>query len=198
MIICKSIVVLAVCFTGFLAGQVQADDCFYYKEKVFPLTISSKRIVIQLDSTKLAPASVEFFARHPCLEGSASVEQQHKGFAVYSLQSAWTFATAVTDLLRDSVVHRVVPVYFSPPYPAELKYTDVIDVRFRAGLSVDSALALLATYGLRFVDSSEYKHNLWECALDDTIRTSPLGYGNALHFAPGGNDQNLVRELLTD
>jgi subtilisin family serine protease len=179
MIVCKSIVVLAACFTGLMAGLVQADDCFYYKDKVFPLTISPKRIVIQLDSTK--PAPVEFFARHPCLDGSASVETLHSGFAVYSLQPALAFATAVTDLLRDSVVHRVVPVYFSPPYPAELKYTDVIDVRFRAGLPVDSMLALMRSVGVHFVDSNTIVHGLWRCALDDTVRGSPVEYGNRLH-----------------
>ena len=68
MIVCKSIVVLAACFTGLMAGLVQADDCFYYKDKVFPLTISPNR-----HSARLNEAGSGGILREAPLSGRLSV-----------------------------------------------------------------------------------------------------------------------------
>ncbi len=120
-------------------------------------------------------------SRHPCLNARATIEPLHRGFAAYSLEASWNYSSASADLLGDSAVHRVVPVYFSPPYSGELKYTDVIDVRFKPDLTVDSMMTLLKTVALHVVDSNTIVHGLWRCALDDTVRGSPLEYVNRLH-----------------
>jgi subtilisin family serine protease len=108
-----------------------------------------------------------------------------RGFWVYGLQPSYGYDASAAELLADPAIHRVVPIYITPADSAEFKVSDLIDVQFDLDLSRDAALALLTSHGLRFVDSSEYRHSLWTCALDDTVTASPLAYGNAMHILPG-------------
>jgi hypothetical protein len=108
-----------------------------------------------------------------------------RGFWLYGLQPSYGYDSAAAELLADMTVHRVLPVYRWPMGSSEFEVSDLVDVQFDDGLSESEALALLASHGLRFVQASDYVHNLWECALDDTIGTSPLEYGNAMHVLPG-------------
>ncbi len=57
---------LITCMFCLNAGPARADGSFYYKDKSFPVTISSERIVIQLDSSRITMAGDDFLSRtHP-------------------------------------------------------------------------------------------------------------------------------------
>ncbi|MBI5868293.1 MAG: S8 family serine peptidase [candidate division Zixibacteria bacterium] len=167
-------------------GSLSLAQEFYYDLNIqYNLVPSSQKIGVQLDTTQTMQTQSEFFTVHPCLDASVTPEYLQRGFWIYGLQPGYGFEGATSDLHTDASVNRVVPVYMTQSDLAEFKVTDLVDVQFDIGLSHDSALGLLASHGLRFVDSSTYRHSLWTCTLDDSIKASPLTYGNAMHVLPG-------------
>ena len=193
------IVLMAACVLTVASGPLSLAQEFYYDlDTTYAVIPSASKIGVQFDTTQTIRAQGEFFVAHPCLDASVVATYLDRGFWIYGLQPSYGYEASAVELRADPAVHRVAPIYITPADSAEFKVSDLVDVQFDLDLSRDAALALLAAHGLRLVDSSEYKHNLWECALDDTITESPLVYGNALHPAPGGNNQNLMIQLLTD
>jgi len=176
-----TIVLLAACTLAASPGSLAFALEFYYGlDTTYAVVPSDLNIAVQFDTTRQVPAPADFITAHSCLNGE--VEYLDRGFWVYGLQPSYGYPASAADLLSDAAVHRVLPVYRWATDSAEFKVSDLVDVQFDDSLPQSEALALLASHGLRFIDSDEYGHNLWECALDDTIRTSPLEYGNAMHL----------------
>ncbi len=164
--------------TGDRAGAI---DYYYDLDSMWTVSSASGKVAIQFDTAQAVPQQSQFFARHSCLDDGVTVTYLHRGFRIYSLAQGCGYSAAATDLLTDSVVNRALPVYLADADSAEFRVTDLIDVQFDESLSSDSCNTVLAGYGLHFADSSKYRHNLWVCALDDSIKSSPLEYGNTLH-----------------
>jgi len=172
----------------FVPLTVTADgsgqDFYYDLDSIWYVTPSTEWIAVQFDSTRPEPQLGTFVANHGCLDGNDTTSYLHRGFYLFGVAEGWTYATAAASLTSDSVVYRALPVYMTTADSADFKVTDLIDVQFEENLSTDSCEALLASLGLHIIDSSEYRQNLWVVALDDSIRESPLWYGNMLHTFP--------------
>ncbi len=166
-----------------IASSAAAQEFYYDLDSAWYVAPSSEKIAIQFDSdSAYAELQItQFYSNHPCLDDSDTITYLHRGFLVFGVSSPCSYAAAAADLLADTLIRKVVPVYVADIDSAEFKVTDLIDVQFNEELSTDSCMSILSAHGLHFVDSSEYRHNLWKCALDDSIRTTPLRYGNALH-----------------
>ena len=149
------------------------------------MILSDSKIGLQFDTAQTARTQSDFFAAHPCLDPSIQATYLHRGFWIYGMRQSYGYEAAAADLCSDPTVNRALPIYTSIGGLSEFRVSDLIDIQFDLVLSRESALELLAAHGLRFVDSSDYKHNLWECALDDTIKISALAIGNAIHMSPG-------------
>ncbi|GAB4329589.1 MAG: hypothetical protein Kow0074_26120 [Candidatus Zixiibacteriota bacterium] len=165
----------------FSATNISAQEYYYDLDSIWYVSPSNSKIAVQYDSSYAQPQLAAFLGNHPCLDDQVTPSYLHRGFQIFTITSGCSYATASADVLSDSVVFRALPVYVVDVDNAEFKVTDLIDVQFDEDLSTDSCHNLLEAYGLHFVDSSKYRHNLWVCALDDTIMTSPLPYGNSLH-----------------
>lgn len=181
----KSLVIL--CTVGLLIVATKrghSQEFYYDLNSVYEVTPSNEWIAVQFDSTYPQPQLETFAAGHACLDAGDSIAYLHRGFWLFGLATNCGYPTALTELGSDPLVYRVLPVYVTTADGAVFKVSDLIDVQFEEQLSTDSCIALLSLLGLHIVDSSEYRHNLWEVALDDSIRESPLWYGNMLHTLP--------------
>lgn len=145
---------------------------------------SPTSVSVQFDSTYGTAQQSVFAQFYQCLDNSVSPKHIHRGFYNYGLTDGWNYEEAAYILSLDSAVHRVLPVYLIPSDSAEFSVSDLIDVQFYEELDFDSALAILSSYGLSYVDSSVYRHNLLVCALNENLTDSPIEYGNALHRRP--------------
>ncbi len=180
------IAVTAVCILIVASGPLCFAEEFYFDlDTTYAVIPSALKIAVQFDTAQTIQAQSGIFAAHPCLDASVEPSYLQRGFSVYALQPGYGFEASAADLRADASVDRVVPVYVTPAGSSEFKVSDLVDVQFDVGLPHDSALTLLASHGLRFVDSSSFRRSLWTCALDDTIKASPLAYGNAMHLLPG-------------
>ncbi|HWO56101.1 MAG TPA: S8 family serine peptidase [bacterium] len=165
-------------------GPLAAQEFYFDQDRTYPVVPSDARIAIQFDTTRPVPQIEAFVAGHPCLQAGQSGTYLARGFHIFELQDGCGYLSAAAEMQADPAVNRALPVYRVVSDSAEFKVTDLIDVQFRDDLSADSGLAILAEFGLHFVDSNEFVHNLWIAALDDSIKEIPLMYGNALHVLP--------------
>ena len=181
-----AIAVLLLTPAVFLAGSTSAAQEFYRDlDTTYEVVPSEFKIAIQFDTIQSMRAQSEFFAAHPCLDTSVEATYLHRGFWIYGLQLSYGYEASATELRTDPTVHRVVPIYMTPSDSAEFKTTDLIDVQFEENMTSDAMQAILHASGVHFVEADTFAYNLWVCALDDTIRTSPLATGNLLHNLPG-------------
>ncbi|MEW5873853.1 MAG: S8 family serine peptidase [Candidatus Zixiibacteriota bacterium] len=178
---------LAVAMISILAVAriTHSQDFYFYLDSVYYVNPSDETIAVQFDTTspELHLLS-EFMARNVCLDSSVEVEVIGRGFYRFGIQSGCTYVTTAAALAADPDVHRVTPTYVSPEDGSDFNVTDLVSVQFDENLSVDSCLAIISAYGLTLADSCIYRHNLWWCALADSIVESPLPYGNDLHVLP--------------
>ncbi|MEW5702069.1 MAG: S8 family serine peptidase [Candidatus Zixiibacteriota bacterium] len=179
-VLLSAAVAVAVC----AAPDVAAQEFYFDLDSTYAIAHSDSKIAVQFDTTITHLEQAEFLATHPCLDDTIPAEYLARGFWTYGLQPPWDYDSASAGLLADPAVHRVVPVYMTLLDSAEFKVTDMVSVQYDADLPTDSALAILDAFGLSFLDSSEFVHNLWHAALHDTIRGSPLNIGNELHLLP--------------
>lgn len=160
----------------------QAQDFYFFGDTMIPVTISDEKITVQIDTLATIFNMGSFLGNHPCLSAAAETPPEEIGryCITFYLTPSCSWAAAAPDLRADPVVLRVLPVYITPE-GAEFGVTDLVSVQFDETLPVDSCLTIASAYGLRFEDSSQFRHNYWWCALEDTIGESPLHFGNDLH-----------------
>lgn len=165
----------------FQGSEAEAD--FYYDlDSTYAVAASDTKIAIQFDSTVTQKSAEEFFAAHPCLADTVESEYIGRGYWIYGLVASCGYSAAAADAGNDTTVNRVVPVYITLADSAEFAVTDMVSVQFQAGLSHAEMLEVLENNGLVFVDSSTYRSGKLWAALHDSIKDSPLEYGNALHL----------------
>lgn len=164
-----------------------ADDSFYYFDgNEIPIIVSQERLIIQFDSTQGGQhGGAQFLTAHPCLTSEPNPTYLGRDYWIYTLQNECSYAAAASDLMNDPEVHRVSPVYLTGVDSSEFYVTDLVAVRFEDNLSIDSAMSLVSSVGLQLFDTSEFKHNLWRCALADTSTANPVEVGNDLHELSG-------------
>ncbi len=150
-----AVVVIAACLSAAAPMALcHAQEYYYDLDTTYEVVPASSRIAVQFDTTRAVPTESEFFTAHTCLNPAGPVTYLHRGFWVYGLNPQYGYEVAAAEVQSDPAVHRAVPVYVTPADMAEFKVSDLVDVQFDVGLSREEALALLASHGLRFVDSS--------------------------------------------
>ena len=160
--------------------SAHCDDYYYCLDSAVHVAISDQVIEVQFDTTSMPPPLETFQSTYPCLS-TETPEYIGRGFWAIPLETSCSYSAAAAQISGDPVVNRVFPAYRTASSEAGFQITDEVSVRFKSDLSADSALAILDAEGLQFVDSSIYTHNLWYCALAESIKTSPLDYGNRMH-----------------
>jgi len=181
------------------------QDVLHTLDTSWGVSPSDIRIAVQFDTTSPPPQKSVFFFDHPTLDAAAPVQSLDRGFEVYGIDSESDYETAAADVTSDQAVNRCLPVYIVLHDSSEFRVTDLVDVRFEDGLSEDSAIALLAAHGLVLTDTNAFSHNLWEAALEDSIKISPLSRANALHLedavvwaAPAIYVRTILHSQVTD
>jgi len=178
-------ILLFVAVTAALAintDGLQAQDFYFDRETMIPVTISDEKITVQIEGSMAAFDIGSFLGNHPCLSAGEETppEEIGRNCITFYLAPSCSWATAAPDLRLDPAVVRVLPVYLTPE-TSEFTVTDLVSVQFNENLTTDSCLTIAASYGLRFEDSSQFRHNYWWLALEDTVGDSPLASGNDLH-----------------
>ncbi len=173
-------------FLLFVTGNSSSHSEVYHltKDSAVAIQPSQKRIAVQADSTVTQIVSGTMFDRHPCLDPAVSPEDLGRGFWIYGISNGYGYDNSHADLMNDSAVNRAIPVYLSTSDSAEYRATDLVAIRFDPSLTSSSMASLLASNGLRFVDSAAFAHGWVLCALDDTIKTDPFSIGNRMCLLP--------------
>ncbi|MBD3297809.1 MAG: hypothetical protein GF341_04070 [candidate division Zixibacteria bacterium] len=176
-----SILAIIVLATLLTPSSGWADDDYYYTlDSAISISISDQYIAIQFDSNTTIPLLSQFQETYDCLSED-SVEYIDRFFWAFPLATGCGYTAAAVQIADDSVVARAFPTYRTPSDSVGFRVTDKVIVQFEDNIPSDSALAVLAAEGVRFVDSSAYRHNLWYCALAESITSGPIQYGNRLH-----------------
>ncbi|MBI3871693.1 MAG: S8 family serine peptidase [candidate division Zixibacteria bacterium] len=170
---------------AFAAPTICRGDFYYSLDSTVAIIQSNRHVTIQSDTSGSHPRTSSIFSSHSCLDSNVSVKDIGRGFSVFGIAEGWSYSTVDSVLSTDPTVNRCIPVYAFAVDSVEFPVTDLISVQFKEDISNDSALHILATLGLHYVDSLTVRHMYWHAALDDTIKESPLTYANSLHSFGG-------------
>ena len=168
-------------FTPFAKCEIWQID----RDSSIVVVPSTQSIAVQFDSTVVQTASGEFFNGHPCLNQSVLPKYVGRGFWVYGMNQGWSYGAAASDLLSDATVNRAIPIYIRQADSAVLRVTDLITVRFDPDLPAGTMDSLATANGLVFIDSMSWSHGWWLCALQDSVKSSPLDYANRMCLLSG-------------
>ena len=169
---------------GFTASTTSAQDFYYCGDSIYTVTVSNSKITVQFHSPLPSFDMGTFLASNGCLNDSVPPVELEQDCVSFSLAGGCSYATAAAAITSDPDVRRVFPVYVFQSGNADFAVTDLVSVQFNESLPLSACENILSSFGLHRIDSSQFRHNYWWCALDDTISDSPLPYGNWLHVLP--------------
>lgn len=180
--ICATILVVMLAVASAVPSEGQ--DFYYGIDSTYSVLVSDSLITVQIDTNNVVFNVGAFVGGHQCLNASVAPETIGRNCYTFTLEGGCSYATAAPDLASDPLVLRVLPTYDMADGNGHFSVTDLVSVQFDESLPMSACDDLVASFGLHRADTSQFRHNYWWCALDDSIGDSPLDYGNWLHVLP--------------
>lgn len=182
--------IIMVTWEAAFASPLLALGQTYYHDvqgSVIQLTDLEDWAVVQLDTASGKCVAADLRLLHDCLDDTLPPIELTRGFTQFALKDGCTFDSVRAELVADPQVSRVFRAYADVFGRGAAAVTDLIYIRFQRELSLDSCLAILGGFELRFEDSIPPGFSLMMASIPDTESVGPFDYANAVGSLPQVN-----------